>query len=242
MNKLINIKSKKFSNNKKIRDHLIEFGWVNLKKFIPKNIIKKIHQDFDNLSKKVCGLKFEDAVLYLNKRDKDKLHRLSLDAAKTQNHMGLISLFNKKYINIIKKKILMVNFGQFIIPAPPSDKRLAYSFHQENNYYPHYNKTIHFHFALFKKATFKNGAMSALSKSHKMKKIIDYKVIKQRKGVTSIIPKNINKFSKKYDETVFELDLGDLLIFDGNLIHKSNFNKTQKARIVGIHRSAIFSK
>jgi ectoine hydroxylase-related dioxygenase (phytanoyl-CoA dioxygenase family) len=84
--------------------------------------------------------------------------------------------------------------------------------------------------------------MSALSKSHKMKKITDYKVIKQRKGVTSIIPKNINKFSKKYDETVFELELGDLLIFDGNLIHKSNFNKTKKARIVGIHRSAIFSK
>ena len=50
------------------------------------------------------------------------------------------------------------------------------------------------------------------------------------------------RVSKKYDETVFELDLGDLLIFDGNLIHKSNFNKTQKARIVGIHRSAIFSK
>jgi hypothetical protein len=96
--------SKKYDNNKKIRDHLTEFGWVNLKKFIPKNTIKKIHQDLDNLSKKVCRLKFEDAVLYLNKFDKDKLHRLSLDAAKTQNHMGLISVFNKKYSDIIKKK------------------------------------------------------------------------------------------------------------------------------------------
>ena len=220
MNKLINIKSKKFLNNKEIRDHLIEFGWVNLKNLFPKKVVKKIQQDFDNLSKKVCGLKFEDAVLYLNKHDKDKLHRLSLDAAKTQNHMSLIRVFNKKYTEIIKKNVLIVNFGQFIIPAPPSDKRLAYNFHQENNYYPFYNQTIHFHFALFQKATFNNGAMSALSKSHKMKKITNYKVVKQSKGVTSIIPKNINKFTKMYDENVFELELGDLLIFDGNLIHK----------------------
>tara|TARA_B100000787_G_scaffold77993_1_gene57321 strand:- start:375 stop:1100 length:726 start_codon:yes stop_codon:yes gene_type:complete len=237
--KILKIKAKKFSSNKKINDHLNEFGWVNLKGLIPKNIIKKIYIDFNNLSQKMCGLNFKDAVIYLNKHNKNKLHRLSLDVAKTPNHMKLNEIFNKKYIEILNKKVLLVNFGQFVIPAHPSDKRLAYKFHQENNYYPHYDHTIHFHFALFDKATLKNGAMSALSKSHEMNRITDYKIIKQKKGVTSIVPKNIKEFSKKYDETLFELDIGDLLIFDGNLIHKSNYNKTKKARIVGIHRSAV---
>ena len=36
----------------------------------------------------------------------------------------------------------------------------------------------------------------------------------------------------------FDLKLGDLLLFDGNLIHKSNPNKTKKCRVIGIHRIA----
>ena len=36
----------------------------------------------------------------------------------------------------------------------------------------------------------------------------------------------------------FELKIRDLLIFDGNLIHKSNPNKSKKCRVVGITRLA----
>ena len=52
------------------------------------------------------------------------------------------------------------------------------------------------------------------------------------------IPKNIDKLINSYEHVIFELKIRDLLIFDGNLIHKSNLNKSKKCRVVGITRLA----
>ena len=67
------VKAKKFSSNKDIIAHYKSHGWVSLKKFIPKKIISTLEADFDKVAFDLCGLKFEKAVIYLNKRNKDKL-------------------------------------------------------------------------------------------------------------------------------------------------------------------------
>jgi ectoine hydroxylase-related dioxygenase (phytanoyl-CoA dioxygenase family) len=80
--------------------------------------------------------------------------------------------------------------------------------------------------------------MSALSKTHKLNRIKKNKIQKKVKGFTSITPKNINKLTKDFEHVVFDTKLGDLLIFDGNLIHKSNTNFSNNCRIVSVHRMA----
>ena len=232
------VNAKKFSSNKDIGAHYKSHGWVSLKKFIPKKIISTLEADFDKVALDICGLKFEKAVIYLNKRNKDKLYRLCTDVEKTSSHMYLIKTFNEKYKKIFNKKQPIINLGQFVLPGPPADKRLVYNFHQESNYYKDYNTTAHFHFPIFNNANLQNGAMSVLSKSHKLKRITETKNHKKKGGFLSIVPKNLNELIDKYSHITFDLKLGDLLLFDGNLIHKSNPNKTKKCRVIGIHRIA----
>ena len=55
-------------------------------------------------------------------------------------------------------------------------------------------------------------------------------------AIKNYIPKNITKIMKKYEEGIFELNVGDVVFFHKDLIHKSNFNYSNKARPIGIGR------
>ena len=57
-----------------------------------------------------------------------------------------------------------------------------------------------------------------------------------KKSINSFVPKKINIFKKKYPEKYINLNLGDVCIFDENLIHKTNKNITNKIRFAGIIR------
>ena len=46
----------------------------------------------------------------------------------------------------------------------------------------------------------------------------------------------VYKVRKKYQEVLFKLKIGDVLYFTKNLIHKSNFNSSNKCRFIGITR------
>ena len=78
--------------------------------------------------------------------------------------------------------------------------------------------------------------MSALSKTHRLQRVKKNEYTKKRRGFPSIIPKNIKKLAKGYEHVLFNLKVRDLLVFDGNLIHKSNTNQSTKCRVIGIHR------
>ena len=230
--------SKKYNSYLKMSFDFEKCGWVNIKNGISKISIKRLEKEFDQISHRYCGYNFETAIKILSKKGKDKLYELCSAVEKSTSHIVLINTFNSIIKKITKKKDPTISLGQFVLPGPPGDKRLVYNFHQESNYYKNYKKTIHFHFPIFNNANLKNGAMSALSKTHKLNRIEENKFQKKRKGFLSIIPKNINKLSKDFEHVVFDIKVGDLLIFDGNLIHKSNPNLSNNCRIVGIHRMA----
>ena len=235
---ILNIKHpKNYKSLNEIVSQYNKYGWVSIKNAFSKIEIKKIEKDLDNLSKSLCNLKFQDAIIKLHKKDKEKLYKLCTAAGKTTSHLMLIKKFDDIFKKIFKKKT-SINLGQFILPGPPKDKRLVYNFHQENNYYLDYKNTMHFHFPIYNNANLENGAMSALSRTHKINRIKQNHFSKKRKGFLSIIPKNIEKLIDTHEHDVFELKIGDLLIFDGNLIHKSNPNKSKKCRVVGITRLA----
>ena len=52
-----------------------------------------------------------------------------------------------------------------------------------------------------------------------------------------VLPQKISKkLKKRFEEVQFKLDIGDVLFFTKNLIHKSNFNYSNKCRFIGIIR------
>ena len=69
-----------------------------------------------------------------------------------------------------------------------------------------------------------------------IEKKLKVKLLKKKGGFLSIIPKNIKQLVKGYEHVIFNLKVRDLLIFDGNLINKSNTNKSTKCRMIGFHR------
>lgn len=69
-----------------------------------------------------------------------------------------------------------------------------------------------------------------------IEKKLKVKLLKKKGGFLSIIPKNIKQLVKEYEHVIFNLKVRDLLIFDGNLINKSNTNQSTKCRMIGFHR------
>ena len=163
--------SRKYNSNKDILSDLKANGWVNLKNIFTKDEVLNLEKEINHVSKKMSGYNFQTAIKKYYIKDKKKLYQICSNVEKTIANMKLIEKFTKLYSKITNKKETFINLGQFILPGPPTDKRLVYDFHQEDSYYPNYKRTIHFHFPVFNSATIENGAMSALSKSHKLGKI-----------------------------------------------------------------------
>jgi len=122
-----------------------------------------------------------------------------------------------------------------------NSKRTAYKWHQEKPYYIDL-ETIHFQFPALGICNKKNGTMSALKGSHSLgfqKNLNNYKL--HKKAINSFVPKNINKFKKKFKEEHVNLNKHDLVIFNQCLIHKTNNNKTNKIRFAENIRLKIHS-
>ena len=81
--------------------------------------------------------------------------------------------------------------------------------------------------------------MSILKGSNKEKLIKDFKVKKTKKSVTSNIPKRINTFLKKYSQIFINMKISDFVAFDDNVLHKSNFNKTNTVRYALVFRYQV---
>ena len=55
-------------------------------------------------------------------------------------------------------------------------------------------------------------------------------------GYTNLIPSDINKLQTDYEECQLCVELGDVMVFHYDLVHKSNFNNTENTRLTGIVR------
>ena len=104
---LLNIKHpKNYKSSNEIVSQYNKYGWVSIKNAFSKIEIKKIETDLDNLSKSFCNLKFQEAIIKLHKKDKDKLYKLCLAAGNTTSHLMLINKFDDICKKIFKKKNL----------------------------------------------------------------------------------------------------------------------------------------
>jgi hypothetical protein len=123
--------------------------------------------------------------------------------------------------------LLGCNEAALLIAGPgllinrPNTTRLLYKWHSEAHYYPKRRRFLNIWFPVFADKTKDNGVMSVKLGSHKR----DWPFAEYSEGANSFrqfeVPEN---FVKDFDEHVCESKRGDLIIFDRNLIHRSNAN------------------
>ena len=102
-------------------------------------------------------------------------------------------------------------------------------------------KLIHFISISFLNAcTKKNGTMSVLQGSHTLGVInnTNYKRL-HKKGIYINIPKEISKMKNFITKKYLVMEIGDVCVFNQNIVHRSNKNLTNKIRFAGISRQKI---
>lgn len=242
MNKVKIKKPKSYLSRINLIKDYDRFGWASSKNEIPKKLIINFSKMSKKISKKYGYSDLDDLAINLDKYNKKKLKKVLEEISKIREFKKIERhLFKKiKTFRIDKSKKIRIE-GTYFNPGLPKDKRLAYKFHQESSYLNgkyKLNKTdiLSAHFPLIHDANKKNGTMSALTKSHLEGNYSAVDITGKKNGFKSFTPKNIKRIEKKFEEVQFKLNTGDVLFFTKNLIHKSNFNYSNKCRFIGIIR------
>ena len=229
-------KAKKFKKNSDIRKFYNENGWISLKNYIKKEEMISIQKDLDNFyflhTKKRCL----NAMVYLNKNNKKLLHKLHTVSKKINSIKKLVNKLSEFQKILFNKNTTVLEIYVGYMISLPKDKRLVYNFHQESNYMKDFKDILNIHFPIFHQSNVGNGTMSVLSKTHKLGNLNYTKKRYSNNSVTDLIPSGIEQIKEKYEEVVLELNVGDVVYFHKNLIHKSNFNYSNVCRPVGIGR------
>ena len=232
---MIIYKSKKYNNNYEIIKDYNKQGFVTIRNYIPKISLTKIKNDLNKVSKEHFKKKFLTLLPYLDKVNKKKLWKFhnifnNLQSLKSLN----LELSNFNKLLFPKKNTFYITDG--IMLCLPKDKRLTYDFHQETHYMKNFKDILNIHYPIFLKSEKKNGSMSVLAKSHKEGQLKYIKKRMNKNSYTDLIPNKIQIMREKYEEVLLELEVGDVAFFHKDLIHKSNYNYTNKPRPVGIGR------
>ena len=120
--------------------------------------------------------------------------------------------------------------------------RISWGWHQESTYHPEIEKCIGFWFPFLEPSTKSNGTMSVLKGSH-LKGQLPYSIHKSTvDSATTLEPNDIEKYEVEFAEVHCFLDPGDLLMFDQNLVHRSNSNISDRARFTVVIRIACIDK
>lgn len=123
-----------------------------------------------------------------------------------------------------KRNDLLID-GPGLLINRPNTTRLLYKWHSEAHYYPKRRRFLNIWFPVFGDKTRDNGVMSVKLGSHKK----DWPFAEYQEGQNAFrqfeVPEN---FVSEYPEHFCESKRGDLIIFDRNLIHRSNPNTSDK--------------
>ena len=121
---------------------------------------------------------------------------------------------------------------------PPTDERRTYGWHQEIFYTIPKSKFLQTWCPLIRDATIENGTIWLCPKSHK-NKIADQDWIESEEKALQVLVKD--ELVKQFTPIQLEMKLGDFLIFDPRLYHKSGINNSNEIRysLVGMYHSAL---
>lgn len=122
--------------------------------------------------------------------------------------------------------------GPALFVSRPNSERLLYKYHSEAHYYPRRRRFLNCWMPVFVDRSIENGAMTLVPGSHKEHwDFVEYTgYSKETEGkahhfVQYEIPEN--HFDHLEERHICETERGDVVLFDRNLIHRSNGNASR---------------
>ena len=171
-------------------------------------------------------------------RDKEALYQVQKFFPQNQD---IRALYGPWILDVVWE-LLGKNFSftQLLVEGPglfvsrPETERLLYKWHSEAHYYPKRRRFVNVWFPIFTARDTSNGSMSVLPRSHRREwQFSEYQgydadtLGKKHHFVQYEIPEvELQEYLR--EEQVFGLGRGDALLFDRNLVHRSNMNHSSE--------------
>lgn len=121
----------------------------------------------------------------------------------------------------------------------PSDDRFDFQWHQENGSYDLLPDLLTFWFPILHGVSEETGTFEFIPGSHHNGILPSKHVVKESKLNEWIVDVTEEQEKQKF---IVNIEVGDVVCFDANLIHRSTPNKSNKPRLTGIMRAGNFSK
>ncbi len=243
-------KSEKF--NVRAKEIYTTYGIVCIKNTLDAHIFKTVLETalyfYKQTSNKVgiktqCTNDLIELDYYVKKlEDNDRV--ASLQAQKLiSSSLGILQLSNNisimditsNLLNLEKNFLTLESFGGFV-PSIPSNRSRLYTYHSEAHWLPLRKNFINCWLPLFRNKTQNNGTMFVKPFSH-----IDTHEFYEYQGHDSISSKDFYTQYEvpetgAYQEIALSTNVGDVVFFDRNLLHKSEINIGNEVGYLFINR------
>ncbi|AWK90243.1 phytanoyl-CoA dioxygenase family protein [Azospirillum thermophilum] len=213
-------------------------GFLILRNVLPRDLVSRVVGELTAL----CALTGVDegdlglSCSRLDRENQEALYRLYLAAPRLPAFAALSAHLAGVAARISGADLPVLSIDTIALFSPPRDSRLAYNWHQENSYMPGLpGDVMTFWCPLLDPATVDNGAMSVLAASHRLGRL-PYRKISRPRGYTDLLPHDAEAIAASHREHVCIADPGDAVVFQGNMLHRSNHNATNRTRVTGIFR------
>ena len=233
-----------------IEKKYLDNGYVVLQDFFPKNILERFKNSLSehivNQLNKHNLKNFKDplngGLVELNKirTDKNKLDSVQIIYNTVRKLPELFELMSdKKLLTVIKRlsglDAINPNLSPYIWEAfcridPPKDHTYDLKWHQESYFTLPNSNSVQLWAPMINNVSLdETGTISAIKKSH-LNGELKHSIVRHNEDYISesIKDEKINSIDRDYEN--FSLNVGDVLLFHENLIHKTVNNKGKKVR------------
>ena len=223
---------------------LVQFrdeGYLILRKAISQDNINLILEAISVMARKNMpnheSLSLSELIIQLEKKNHENVYNIQKAMATSFNAMRLITnlRLDKVHSQLYNVSLSEVHTHLFQTPVQfPEDARFDFSWHQESASYSGNFKILTCWFPIYGAVSKTNGSVEFIPRSHLNGKR-KTRHEKKESGLNDWIvdPKKDELETAK----VAELNPGDILLFDSDILHRSVINQSENIRITGISRT-----
>ena len=224
----------------KLREIYDEAGVVVVQGAIPLSQLRRLQQavqELFELSGQYQG-DVHKTCAHLDRVDQDLLYQINKCVARTRAFRDVTGHCWKYAALLHEVRPAAMYMTGDVLFGLSNDDRLVIDWHQDSAYYPGIkdpSTLMNCWFPVFEDATIENGAISLLLGSSCEGRIAKTEHRRpHEKAFLSLVPDGVQDLEKTYEEYRCTCEVGDLVVFNSNMVHRSNFNSTDHTRFSGV--------
>ena len=224
-----------------------ENGFLIIKNYINHDLLDSLKETLftmfsHNLKNSVNIDRLEQLINKLENEDHNKVYNIQKAISSSTELITLLSSLKmgELYSDLYGSDKKKVHLTLFQAPVQfPNDDRFDFKGHQEGGSYGGHPNILTCWFPILGPVNKIDGSMTLIPKSHN-DGLRESSHIKKASGLNDWII-NLSKNEEK-EAVIIEINPGDIVLFDSNLIHKSVANVGSKIRVTGIVRALDVTK